>query len=103
VTGWLCRGGSLSAGAIVGIVGGGIEVNLLSTLTGVPFHEFGGRVVLASIATAVVSGITNAVGAIAGEALRVRFKPSNPGVHTDAQHSGAPVTPTRSASSRRMG
>jgi hypothetical protein len=84
LVGWLCRTGALATGAIVGVIGGVAGDLLLTVLFGVPFKEFGGRIAVHLLATAVASGATNAVGGVAGEALRTRFSPSNPALNTDA-------------------
>ena len=76
--GWLYRTRALRIGAAVGAVGGLIEVLLLGALTGVPFVEFFGRMVVVTILTAITSAFTNAVGAAAGAFLREHATPSNP-------------------------
>ena len=83
LAGWFCRGGGLSAGAIVGVVGGLVEAILLSAWTGAPFGEFATRITVAAIAMAIGSAITNAAGGIAGETLRARIKPSNLSLNTE--------------------
>lgn len=96
--GWVCRSRAIPIGATVGAVGGFVEVVLLGALTGVPFSEVPGRMLVATVVTTVTSAFTNAVGSAAGVFFR-DSKPSNMAVVTDAP--GAPVLPQASASARR--
>jgi hypothetical protein len=75
--GWLWRADAVRTGAMVGAIGGVVEVLLLGALTGVPFSEFPGRMTVVTVVTAFTSGFTNAVGGAAGRFLRAA-KPSNP-------------------------
>jgi len=72
--GWACPARGFTAGACVGGVGGAAEALILGALIGVPLGEFGARVSLAVASTGFAAAVTNAVGGIAGEALRQRFK-----------------------------
>ena len=81
--GWLSRGGGLVTGLCAGGAGGAAEAVILGALIGVPLGEFGARVSVAVVSTALGGALTNAVGGIAGEALRHRFRPSG----------GAPAAP----------
>lgn len=73
--GWLCRPNCLHIGAAVGAVGGLVEVVLLGAFTGVSFAQFPGRMLVATLSTALVSAATNAVGAAAGAYLHEQAKP----------------------------
>lgn len=71
--GWLLRSGGLGYGAMVGSIGGAMEVALvlLADLPlGVP-----DPLVLASVYTVAGSALTNALGGAAGEALASRGEP----------------------------
>ncbi len=70
LAGWLCRAGGITAGALAGALGGIAEAVFFGAMIGVPLAEFGGRITLAAISTAIASALTNAVGGIAGGALR---------------------------------
>jgi hypothetical protein len=76
VAGWLCRAGGITAGALAGALGGIAEAIFFGAMIGVPLAEFGGRISLAAISTAIASALTNAVGGIAGGALRRKSDPS---------------------------
>jgi len=78
--GWLCRVRAARSGAIVGGIGGLIEVLMFGVLTGVPFSEFPGRMTVATVVTALTSAFTNAIGGAAGVFLR-DTKPSNNSMH----------------------
>jgi hypothetical protein len=90
VIGWLSRAQALRVGAVVGAVGGVIEVILLGALTGITFTEFPGRMAVATVFTAVTGAFTNAVGAAAGQFLREHAKPSNPTFERDAPQAARP-------------
>ena len=83
---------------MVGATGGLVEVVLLGALTGVPFSEVPGRMIVATVVTGLTSALTNAVGSAAGVLFHDR-KPSNTAVVADAP--GAAVLPQKSASARR--
>jgi hypothetical protein len=70
LVGWLYRPAAVRTGAIIGAIGGLIEVVMLGVLTGVPFSEFPGRMTVATFVTALTSAFTNAVGSAAGVFLR---------------------------------
>jgi hypothetical protein len=86
VVGWLFRPAAIRTGAIVGAVGGLIEVVMLGVLTGIPFSEFPGRMTVVTFLAALTSAFTNAIGSAAGVFLR-EAKPSNNTPHTDARAS----------------
>ena len=64
--GWLCRAGALRSGAIVGGVGGLIEVLTLGVLNVMPLSEFPARMTVGIVVAALMSAFTNAIGAAAG-------------------------------------
>jgi hypothetical protein len=74
--GWLCRARAVTAGALAGALGGIAESVFFGAMIGVPLAEFGGRIYVAAISTAIAGALTNAVGGIAGGALRRKSDPS---------------------------
>jgi hypothetical protein len=70
LAGWQCRASPVTAGALAGALGGIAESVFFGAMIGVPLAEFGGRIFLAAFSTAIVSGLTNAVGGVAGAAMR---------------------------------
>src|SRR5262245_22245918 len=71
--GWSCTARGFIVGACAGAVGGAAEALVLGALLGVPLGEFGARVFLAAVSTGLAAAVTNAVGGIAGEALRQKL------------------------------
>jgi hypothetical protein len=71
---WACTARGFFVGACVGGVGGTAEALVLGALLGVPLGEFGARVFLAAVSTGFAAAVTNAVGGVAGEALREKYK-----------------------------
>jgi hypothetical protein len=67
--GWLCRAGALRSGAIVGGVGGLIEVLTFDVLNVMPLAESPGRMTVEIVVAALTSAFTNAAGAAAGAFL----------------------------------
>jgi hypothetical protein len=74
LAGWLCRAGGLVPGTAVGMAGGAAEAVILGAVIGVPLTEFGSRIHVAAISTAIASGLTNAVGGVAGAAARREYE-----------------------------
>jgi len=70
VAGWICRNRGAVPGAVVGAVGGFLDVVMTSALTGIPFRAFGTRIILSAVCTAAAGAVTNAAGGIAGKAFR---------------------------------
>lgn len=69
VAGWLQRGRGLGSGALVGSIGGLVEVLLLAALAGFLAFEASGRLALACVYAVAGGGLTNALGGAAGESL----------------------------------
>lgn len=74
--GWLLRSGGLGHGAMVGAVGGALEVGLV-LLADLPLG-IPDSLLLAGAYTVAGAALTNALGAAAGEALASRGEPRIP-------------------------
>ena len=88
LAGWLFRTAAIRTGAIVGAIGGLVEVVMLGLLTGIAFSELPGRMAVVTFLAATTSAFTNAIGSAAGAFLR-EAKPSNSTPHTDARAGAA--------------
>ena len=77
VAGWMTRVHVVSAGAVVGAVGGISELMVSFVLAGMPLGAISGRLALAALPSLMASVITNAVGAAAGAQFRALRSPSN--------------------------
>lgn len=75
VAGWICRTKGIGPGAIVGGIGGAIEIILIAALTGAPFDAYAKRIAVNIVFTGIGSALTNAAGGSAGRSLRARLRP----------------------------
>ena len=94
VTGWICKDRGALPGAVVGAVGGFIDIVMVAALTGIPFRAFGTRIIVTAVFTSIANALTNAAGGSAGKTLRARANPSGT--------ASAEPEPTRRRRRRRL-
>ena len=99
--GWVSRSRGLGTGALVGAIGGVLEVVLISALTGSLFDAYAKRIALTSVATALGAALTNALAGSAGRSLRARLKPSS-STGEAAASTTLPAVPVRRRRRRKL-
>lgn len=70
--GWVFRHRGFSSGALVGGIGGLIEVLVMAAADSVSFGSFASRIAVGAVSTALANAMTNSAGSVAGAYWRAR-------------------------------
>ncbi len=89
---WVYQRAGLTVGAMAGFAGVAAEFIIAIFGFAIPVSEFPGQMAWGFISSVVATGITNAVGGVAGETLRKRVLPSNTSLQSGPAASGRPLS-----------